>query len=61
MIRKDSRDSVMVKRMLNTLVTRFFYRQVAKAAKKSQKLGALGVLAVVQYHPDEYKIRAILG
>jgi len=51
----------MVKRMLNTLVTRFFYRQVAKAAKKSQKLGALGVLAVVQYHPDEYKIRAILG
>jgi len=26
---------VMGKRMFNTLVTRFFYRQVAKAAKKS--------------------------
>jgi hypothetical protein len=31
------------------------YRQVAKDAKKSLKLGALGVLAVVQYHPEEHK------
>ena len=32
---KKSVESVMVKRMLNTLTPRYFYRQVAKAAKKS--------------------------
>jgi hypothetical protein len=41
--------------MLNTSTRGFFYRQVAKDAKNSLKLGALGVLAVIQYHPDEHK------
>jgi len=46
---------------VNTSAMGLFYRQVAKDAKKSLKLGALGVLAVVHYRPDEHKMSEISG